>query len=170
MKKIFLIVLIFVTTICFSQEKKATKIFLIRHTETEDDGTKEPNRDPGLSEKGKERVKKWATILQPENITMVYSTNYIRTLALAKIIANTNDIASITPYVRNIYDNLDDFLEKVKGESVVVIGHTNTNPFFVNALIGEQKFQRIDDSNYGSLFIVTYYSKEKASVTLLKID
>ena len=50
----------------------------------------------------------------------------------------------------------------------MVSGHSNTTPFLVNKIIEKEKYQQIEDTDYGSLFIVTYYSKEK--VTLLKIN
>ena len=148
----------------FAQDQEVTKIFLIRHSETIDDGT----RDPELSEKGIERAKKWTDVLQSEKIDKVYSTDLKRTKALARTIANSQGIEGIISYKRDL--DMEVFLKEIKGKTVVVSGHSNTTPFFVNKLIGVEKFQQIDDGNYGSLYIVTYFSKEKVSVTLLKID
>lgn len=166
MKKIILalLLLLLLSNFSFGQENGVTKIFLIRHSETIDDGT----RDPELSEKGIERAKKWAIILQKEKIEKVYSTDLKRTQALARIIADSQGIERIISYKRDL--DVDFFLNEIKGQTVVVSGHSNTTPFFVNKLIGQEKFQQIEDTDYGNLFIVTYYSKEKVTVTLLKID
>ncbi len=165
MKKIILPVFFLLFSILsFVQDQEVTKIFLIRHSETIDDGT----RDPGLSEKGIERAKKWTAILQSEKIDKVYSTDLKRTRALARTIANSQGIERLISYERDL--DMEIFLKEIKGKTVAVSGHSNTTPFIVNNLIGKEKFQQIDDSDYGNLFIVTYYSKEKVTVTLLKID
>ncbi|MBT8290569.1 MAG: histidine phosphatase family protein, partial [Muriicola sp.] len=40
------------------------------------------------------------------------------------------------------------------GNNVLVVGHSNTTPDFVNKMIGEEKYPPMDDSDNGSLFIV----------------
>lgn len=166
MKKIILVLflLLLLSDFSFGQENEMTKIFLIRHTETLDDGT----RDPDLSEKGIERANKWAAVLRSEKIEKVFSTDLKRTQALARIIANSQGIERIISYKRDL--DIEEFLHDIKGQTVVVSGHSNTTPFIVNKLIGKEKFQQIDDVDYGNLFIVTLFSKEKASVTLIKIN
>jgi len=148
----------------FGQEREVTKIFLIRHTETLDDGT----HDPVLSEKGMERANKWAAILGQEKIDLVYSTDLKRTQALARIIANSQGIEKINSYQRNI--DVETFLKEIKGKTVMVSGHSNTTPFLVNKLIEEEKYRQIEDTEYGSLFIVTFYSKSKVTDILLKVN
>ena len=39
-------------------------------------------------------------------------------------------------------------------KKVLIVGHSNTTPDFVNKLIGEEKYSQIDDNENGSLFIV----------------
>ena len=166
MKKIILVLflLLLLSDFSFGQENEMTKIFLLRHTETLDDGT----RDPELSKKGIDRAKKWTAILQSEKIDKVYSTDLKRTRALALTIANSQGIERITSYKRDL--DMEIFLKEIKGKTVVVSGHSNTTPFMVNKLIGKEKFQQINDGDYGNLYIVTYFSKEKVSHTLLKIN
>jgi len=135
MKKIILVLFLLTINSSFGQETEVTKIFLIRHTETLDGGT----RDPVLSEKGIERANKWAEVLGQEQIDLVYSTDLKRTQALARIIANSQGIERIYSYQRNI--DVETFLKEIKGKVVLVSGHSNTTPFLVNK------------------FIVMYYSK-----------
>ena len=164
MTKVITVFLLLISILSFGQEKEVTKIFLIRHTETLDDGS----RDSKLSEKGIERANKWAVVLQSEKIDLVYATDLKRTQTLAHIIADSQGIEKIISYQRDI--NIESFLKEIKGKTVVVSGHSNTTPFFVNKLIGEEKYRQIEDVDYGSLFVVTYYSKEKATAILLKIN
>ena len=135
MKKIILVLFLLTINSSFGQEMEVTKIFLIRHTETLDGGT----RDPVLSEKGIERANKWAEVLGQEKIDLVYSTDLKRTQALARIIANSQGIERIYSYQRNI--DVETFLKEIKGKVVLVSGHSDTTPFLVNK------------------FIVMYYSK-----------
>lgn len=164
MKILIQFLFLFFSALSFGQSQELTKIFLIRHTETVDDGT----RDSNLSKKGEERALKWAEVLGSEKIDNVYSTDLKRTQALARIIADSQGIEKIISYKRDL--DIDKFLNEINGKSVVVSGHSNTTPFFVNKLIGEEKYQQIEDTDYGNLYVVTFLSKEKVSVTLLYID
>jgi len=166
MKKIILVLLLLLllSDFSFGQENEVTKIFLLRHTETIDDGT----RDPELSEKGIERAKKWVAVLRNEKIDKVYSTDLKRTQSLARIIANSQDVEKINSYERDM--DVKRFLKEIKGKTIVVTGHSNTTPFFVNKIIREEKYQQIEDADYRSLFIVTCFSKEKATAILLKVN
>ena len=47
------------------------------------------------------------------------------------------------------------FINKTKGKTVLIVGHSNTTPMFVNAVIGNKKYNQIDDNNNGNLYIVT---------------
>jgi len=40
------------------------------------------------------------------------------------------------------------------GEVVLIVGHSNTTPFLVNMVLGEDKFQQLDESDYDEIFIV----------------
>ena len=146
MKIILLVLILTVPHISFGQKGElTTRIFLIRHTETVDNGT----RDPALSKKGIERSKKWAEVLSQEKIDLVYSTDLKRTQALARIIANSQGIERIYSYQRDI--DIEPFLKEIKGKTVMVSGHSNTTPFFVNRLIGEEKYRQIEDTDYSNL-------------------
>ena len=100
MKKIILalLLLLLLSNFSFGQENGVTKIFLIRHTKTVDDGT----RDPQLSEKEIERASKWAEVLQKEKIDLVYATDLKRTQALARIIADYQGTERIISYKRDL--------------------------------------------------------------------
>lgn len=106
---------------------------MIRHTETIDDGT----RNPDLSIKGQERAIKWAEVLGSEKIDKVYSSDLKRTQALTRIVADSQGIAKIISYKRDL--DIDKYLNEINGKIVVVSGHSNTTPLLVNKLIGVEK-------------------------------
>ena len=55
-----------------------------------------------------------------------------------------------------------------KGNRLLVVGHSNTTPTLVNALVGKEQFPMIDESEYGDLFVVTISEAGDAAAVLLK--
>jgi hypothetical protein len=51
----------------------------------------------------------------------------------------------------------------------LVVGHSNTTPMFVNAVLEKETYPWIADDNNGMLFIVTK-SGEKVTIQVLQID
>ena len=158
MKYIVLFTIFFFT--CFnsiSQEKKeansdVTTYYLIRHAEKDRSNASE--RNPHLTQKGLERAQKWSEILGNIKFDAVYSTNYHRTEETAKPTADKNEL-DIIIYNPNIIDTPETFLKDTKGKTVLVVGHSNTTPAFVNAIIDQKKYKDIDDSNNGNVYIIT---------------
>ena len=51
------------------------------------------------------------------------------------------------------------------------MGHTNTTPYFANAVYGEEYFNNdIDEAEHGKLFIVQVHSNGKNSIQQLTIN
>lgn len=160
MKKLILLctILLF-TTVVFAQDTdtETSKYFLIRHTEKQVDGT----RNPHLTKKGVARAKRWGEILKSEKIDVVYSTDYFRTKETASnLIASYLGDGNLNRTIEvKIYDprknDLKKFLKKTSGKNVVIVGHSNSTPSFVNDLIGKKKYEEIDESIYGNLYIVS---------------
>ena len=73
MKKVFVILILFVSTLSFAQE--TTTFILVRHAEKASDGTS----DPSLTEEGMARANNILSMFQQSEITAIYSTNYKRT-------------------------------------------------------------------------------------------
>jgi len=152
----------------FSQDtnKQATSTYyFIRHAEK--DRNDVTNRNPHLIEKGLQRAEHWNTIFKNIHFDAVYSTNYHRTIETAGPTASKNKV-EITIYD---YKNLDigKFLQETKGKSVLVVGHSDTTPEFVNRILGKTKYKDINDNNNGNLYIVTIQG-ENISDVLLEIN
>jgi len=127
-----------------------TTYYLIRHAEK--DRSDNTNQDPNLTDAGLKRAEKWAKSLKDIKFDAVYSTNYNRTMQTAKPLAESQQL-DVTYYdPNNLYD--DNFKKATKGKTVLVVGHSNTTPQFANAILGGEKFENIDDSENGALFIV----------------
>jgi len=172
MKQSFFLALVFLTMLPISscqKEKDTTTTtstyYFIRHAEK--DRSDSSNKNPHLIEKGKQRAEQWSNVLKNITFDAIYSTNYHRTIETAQPTAVKNNL-KIEFYNPKELD-IQEFLNKTKGKSVLVVGHSNTTPEFVNKLLGEEKYQHIDDSNNANLYIVTV-SGDAISDTLLLVE
>lgn len=131
--------------------------FLIRHAE------KQGGSDPELTEAGKERAAFWADYLSSEDVDLVYSTDTKRTMATASPIAQANNLTVQTYKPNSLFDT--GFAKATEGKTVVIVGHSNTAPFLVNDMLGEDRYEEIDESQYGTIYkVVVKNGKTSASM------
>ena len=129
--------------------------------------TDKSDKDPKLNEYGMLRAIKWQEYFSDKNISKIYSTNYKRTLETVKPIQESSDIIPIIYSPSDIdYKN---FIMSNKIEVVLIVGHSNTIPDFVNGLINENVYSQIDDLNNSNLYVVNI-CESGISHKLLKID
>jgi len=146
-------------------EPVVTTYYLIRHAEKRRSNPNDKN--PELTNAGLKRAQKWSNTFKDIAFDAVYSTNYKRTLMTAQPTANAKNL-EIQTYQPNNMD-MDAFFKATKGKQVLVVGHSNTTPFMANALVGEMKYQNMDDTNNAGLYIVTITEDSKTS-TLIQIN
>ncbi|MCK5149166.1 histidine phosphatase family protein [bacterium] len=152
MKKTLALLVVLILTIgvqsALAQQVEKTTCFLIRHAEKIK--TTDPN--PQLTEEGEKRAVQWSKIFASVSLDAVYSTNYQRTLATAGPTAESQGL-EIQLYQ---YGKIDykQFMSDTKGLKILIVGHSNTIPEFVNILIGHQKYQDIEHTNNSNLYIV----------------
>ena len=144
-------------------EEGMTTYFFIRHAEK--DMADPRNRDPQLSPEGRARVKKWIEVFRETDLDLVYTTNYHRTRSTATPIAASKDLEMQVYDPQNMND--EDFQKNTRGKTVLVVGHSNTNPHFVNAILKDKKYADIDEAESGSLFIVTVSPSGESSSQVL---
>jgi len=167
--------LIFVCTLiltsCINQEtkplsnqEKVSTYYFIRHAEKDRSDT--TNKNPHLLEKGKQRAEHWSDVLKNIKFDAVYSTDFNRTIETVLPTATKNNL-KIDSYDFKTID-ISSFLNSTKGKNVLVVGHSNTTPNFVNSILGSKKYNEIEDNNNSNLYIVTV-SGEKISDSLLYI-
>ncbi len=157
------LLLLFLLPLNSLQAQETTTFILVRHAEKLDDGTK----DPALSEEGQTRAARLADHLQETEITAIYSTSYNRTLDTVKKIADEKELA-ITEHDPLQADALHAIMAKHRGGIVLISGHSNTTPHLVNRLLGEEKFQQLDESEYDNLYIATVTEVGQGQVVHLK--
>ena len=101
------------------------------------------------------------------NLDAVYSTDYSRTKLTAKPTADSKNLPILLYDPSDMYS--DSFQRETSGQTVLVVGHSNTTNVFANKALGEEKYGQIDDNNNSNLYIVTVID-EKPSSVLLKIN
>jgi phosphohistidine phosphatase SixA len=180
MKTITLLILMVFATALFSQpavaqdEFKPITVFLIRHAERE----QEPRQDPPLSKDGIARSQALARLLGGAGIKAIFTSQYTRTKQTAEPLATKLGL-TVTPFTLKINPSntrqvaaestaevTNKILER-SGESVLVIGHSNSIPDLIK-MLGGDVVPTIDESKFDDLFIVTVYAKGKAKVVQLK--
>jgi len=175
MKYLFTIILtVLIALPTFSQETievkentvGTTTYYFIRHAEK--DRSDANNKNPNLIQKGLFRAAKWSYVLEHVKFNAVYSTDYNRTKQTAQPTAEKNNVEITIYNPRKL--NSDEFKKNSKGKTVLVVGHSNTTPMFVNAVIGNEKYESIDDSNNANLYIVTISSAGEISDLVVVID
>lgn len=165
---IFALTLLLATPVV-SQEHTSTETttyYFIRHAEKDTSDSK--NRDPNLIEAGILRAKKWSDVLKHIKFDAIYSTEYNRTKQTAQSTAKTNHLEITLYNPRTLND--PSFAEQTKGKTVLVVGHSNTTPAFVNAIIGDNKYKDIDHNNNANLYIVTISPKGDITDALLVVE
>lgn len=140
-----------------------TSYYLIRHAEK--DRSNKTNRNPHLTDTGKERAENWAKVFKNIKFDMIYSTNYNRTIETASPTAKVNNIEVSFYDPRDL--KLKEFMISTKGKTVLIVGHSNTIPMFTNGLLGEKKYEDISDDNNSNLYIVTVTEDSKSSIVLV---
>lgn len=149
-----------VCLLIFSVIAPAKTIYLIRHAEKVNDGSK----DPVLTEQGQSRADGIAALLSTAGITHVFATDYQRTQLTAKPLADYLDLA-IT-----LYDprKLTEFAEQLKLHegNALVVGHSNTTPVLAHLLTAQPVFS-LDEADFDYVFQV-HLAGDKSSLDILR--
>ena len=174
MKSLFLLAVATLLFVVPQDDFKPVTVYLIRHAERAD----EPRTDPPLTEKGTLRAQELARVLGNANIKAIITSQFARTKLTAEPIAKklnvpvTSISLSLNPAnprmiaEQSTAEVTNKILER-GGESVLVIGHSNSIPDVIKMLGGDVT-PVIDEKKFDDLFVVTVYAKGKAKVAHLK--
>jgi len=134
-----------------SKDRLSESVFyFIRHAEK--DRSNPENKNPELNQQGKIRALNWLYFFREIPLEKIYSTNYNRTIQTVKQIAEEKNI-TISYYSPEKID-VENFKKQNKSMSILVVGHSNTTPELVNLIIGEKKFEKMDDNDNSSMFVI----------------
>ena len=178
--KILLLLAVFISPLVFFQpalaqeDFKPVTVFLVRHAEKED----EPKQDPPLKKEGVLRSQELARLLGAAGVKTIITSQFARTKQTAEALAakagltvtsislKSNPTNSRLIAEESTAEVVNKILER-GGESVLVVGHSNSVPDVIK-MLGGDTVPAIDERKFDDLFIVTVYAKGKARVVHLK--
>ena len=142
-----------------------TVIYLSRHAE------KAGGEDPGLLPAGEDRARRLAAKLPTDRIRAVYATGLRRTQATAAPTAQRAGVPvrdySFSAAAGTLTEG---WLREHRGQTILVVGHSNTVPDLLNALVGERRYSNIAEDNYGLLYKVSVNARGRARVREMTSD
>lgn len=166
MKRIACILIVILGAIpVFAQEsstsEEETTLIFVRHAEKQDDGTK----DPSLNEKGTQRALQLSKLMDSNyDIKAIYSTEYKRTKETAHPTSELLNLPVNEYELGNPDSVVKAIIEFHKGEQVLIVGHSNTTPQLVNIALGQETFEKLDESVFDTIFEVIIDTAGKATV------
>ena len=141
--------------VCAQSSDAPTVVMVIRHAEKAAD----QGSDPSLAEAGQQRARSLIEAVGDAAVTAIYSSQFKRTQETVAPLAAHLGLAVTTVAISR--DNLatyptllaDQILAEHRGETVVVVNHSNTVPLIVEAL-GGTPVPEIPESEYDHFFVV----------------
>ncbi|MCU1264247.1 MAG: hypothetical protein JWM21_565 [Acidobacteria bacterium] len=141
-----------------------TTVIIVRHAEK----NIEPNNpDPDLSPAGQARAQELVRMLGAAGINAIYGTQFKRTQQSAKPLADNLHLAINVMDAKKTGDLVNSILTINRGQTILVVGHSNTVPEIIAAL-GGGSVPEIPDSEYDNMFIVNIYKSGSAKVMRIK--
>ena len=130
-------------------EAQSTKtIILVRHAEKADS-----SRDPELSAEGKARAERLVNATKKYKPGAIYATEFKRTRDTVAPLAARRKL-QVQTYDPTKPVDLIDAVMKSKTKRFLIAGHSNTVPGLANLLGKKELFKNLDDSEYGTIWIV----------------
>lgn len=148
------------------QEEGVTTFILVRHAEKAADGS----QDPPLTVAGRQRAQALATLFGDTPIDAVFSSNYSRTMETARPLAVKNKQEIHLYEAHQEKPLLERLKQEYKGKTVLIVGHSNTIPFAVNELLGENRLQELSETEYNKVFVVSQPHEGRASLLPLVLE
>lgn len=128
----------------------STTVIVTRHAEKSGEG----GADPELSTAGAARAQALADAVGESAISAIYTTQYKRTRLTAEPLARSLGVAAQTVTAGAEIDLARRILREHRGETVLVVGHSNTVGTILREL-GSPTPVTLEESDYGDLFILT---------------
>ena len=140
-------ILYFTITISLLCSCSSTNYYVVRHAERVDN-----SKNSALSAAGLKRAEDLKDNLLSKRIDLIFVSTYLRTQQTAQPTANAKVLPLIT-YRPDTTAGFVSHLKKIKGKSVLVIGHSDTVPDIVLGL-SDRPVAPIADDVFDNLYII----------------
>lgn len=157
--------LVIFATMAATREDRAetTTVILVRHAEK----AAVPGDDPPLSEAGKKRAAALRHAMEKAGVSAIFVTQYQRTQQTVEPLAKALKIATTHIEASKTESLVSQIRKKHRGETVLIVGHSNTIPGIIKAL-GVAESPAIADGDYDALFVLTISKSPPASLLHLQ--
>ncbi|MEL6140909.1 MAG: phosphoglycerate mutase family protein [Bacteroidota bacterium] len=143
-------------------EQKVSTFILVRHAE------KDYGDDPLLTAAGTARAERLKEMLTRVDLDAVYSTDTKRTMATARPAAEYHDL-KIQEYSPFELTALATRLRtRHRGETVLVVGHSNTTPELTGILDRKGDYPRFSELDYTNFYVISVPPKGRVRVLKLR--
>ena len=162
MKRFTIALLLFLNLFSTNSIAADTMVIVVRHAEKSTDDAK----DPSLSEQGIARANKLASVLKNSNLKAVYTTQYKRTqqtgLPSATQAGLQLDVRPATKENSKTYTAglLKEIQKKHRGETVLIVGHSNTVPEIIKDVTGLD-VTPVGENEFDRLYVITLGKKPR---------
>ncbi len=141
-----------------------TVIVVIRHAER----SSAPGKDPPLSPAGEARAQALVQVARTAGFQKIYTSEFQRTQQTAQPLATALGLTIDPTFQGKDLSGLsNDILKNHRGQTVLVVHHTNTVPQLI-ALLGGGVVPPIDDAREFDRFYIIHHRRSGTSLTLLK--
>lgn len=155
MRIIVAIILMGFMAISCSNENENKVVYMVRHAEKD----VVPKNDPPLTTDGVIRSVDLASWFKDIDIDSVFSTDYVRMRETAKPIAEQQNL-ELSIYDAKDFDGFAKKLKKMKADTILVVGHSNTILEQIEALGFDRPQEEINEKEYDKIFELRLGSKE----------
>jgi broad specificity phosphatase PhoE len=141
---------------------ETTTFILVRHAEKMSD-----EDDPKLTEEGVDRALMLSDMVSMANVSTIYSTNYQRTKATVQPVSEMTGVPVTIYEPVPKHEVTEEWINKHRGETVLISGHSNTIPDLANQLLLRTHFDsHFDETDYGNLLIITVNGSHRSLLHL----
>lgn len=146
-----------------------TTIIVVRHAEKAQDDPK----DPTLSAAGNARAQALVKVLADHPLSAGYATQYRRTQLTAEPALRAHDLnVQVRPVSADNAETYGEDLARLirgkhRGQTVLVVGHSNTVPGIVSALSGVA-ITPIEESEFDRIYVITLPHRGKPELLALR--
>lgn len=155
MKLLLALVFVSIMAVSCKNENENKVIYMVRHAEKD----AVPENDPPLTTDGVIRSVDLASWFKKIEIDSIFSTDYVRMRETAKPIAEEKDL-EISVYDAKDFDGFAKKLKKLKADTILVVGHSNTILEQIEALELDRPQEEIKENEYDKIFELRLGSKE----------
>lgn len=138
----------------FFDSRATTAVFIVRHAEK----ALMPVDDPGLSDLGRERAEELARVMAMSNVNNgpdhIFVSQFRRSLGTVEPLIRDTGLPVSEYRAEDSAALVDELLDKYRGQTVLVVAHSNTVAEIIELLGGKVPAREMTEQDYDDLYVV----------------